>query len=1015
MIPQTLTIEGLYSYQHKQKIDFRHLLEGQLFGIFGSVGSGKSAILEAITFALYGETDRLNSRENRNYNMMNLKSDELAIDFEFVNHDGKVYRYTVHGKRHGTDFENVRTYQRKAYEKVDNDWIPVDVSRTPQITGLTYDNFRRTIIIPQGKFQEFLQLTDRERTNMMKEIFNLEKFEFYGQTAALEKKNSARIHNLEGQLSHYHEITRESLKEQEKDVTTLAEKLEAKKKQRLSKEEEVKSLEKLKELFDDLQQKKKKYDELAGRKEAWEQREKKLEAYEKAQRDFKNIFEQKARTEKELTGNRTKYGEEEVALKQNNKTLEQRQKQLAEAEKEYNTLDDKKKEKEDYELWMKALAEKKLISELQGRIANGNSEIDKVKEQKQQLEEELKEQEKHLEELKKQVPDQNRLAALKTWFATKNGLLQNQQQFEKDILETQAKINASGNKIQEIISAETAQKAAISGLEDPEKVKQALISFYGKLENTLSEADHELEHLRLKHKLEEFTDALKQGEPCPLCGSEKHPDIMDVENVNEQLKEAQQQRSNLKQEMKRCNDLIMDIRNIQSEQKQLQEAQIKAKKISHENEKKLQAHDEKFSWEGYDKKDESQVDSDLKKASQLQHQISELEKVRKKKYSALSAEAEKLKVYENKVQEIKDAHLKAKSNKESYTNQMKILKPEALTEDLSSITSEKEALAHQIRKIDRDYKGLRQQVQELNEERAGLKTSLERRKEAIDEDEKALKAMEKTLHEKLELSDFTDIAQVKQILKWDLDADRERREIETFKRDWYAAEQDLERQRQKIKGQKFEQENYRKVKEEYEALQEEYEAMNKEFIEAKHQLDEGNKNLKAKEQMESELDNLQKRAENLSTLKHMFKGSGFVNYVSSVYLQNLCQVANERFYKLTRQQMQLEVDDNNNFRVRDFLNNGHVRSVKTLSGGQTFQASLSLALALASSVQQTKPGPAKLFLSRRRVRNAGQRVVANRFRHAQIASSRKQDCRCDIPCRRDAGRNRYVHQGYQGR
>jgi exonuclease SbcC len=93
----------------------------------------------------------------------------------------------------------------------------------------------------------------------------------------------------------------------------------------------------------------------------------------------------------------------------------------------------------------------------------------------------------------------------------------------------------------------------------------------------------------------------------------------------------------------------------------------------------------------------------------------------------------------------------------------------------------------------------------------------------------------------------------------------------------------------------------------------------------------------------------------------MFKGSGFVNYVSSVYLQNLCQVANERFYKLTRQQMQLEVDDNNNFRVRDFLNNGHVRSVKTLSGGQTFQASLSLALALASSVQQQNQARQNFF------------------------------------------------------
>jgi exonuclease SbcC len=77
-----------------------------------------------------------------------------------------------------------------------------------------------------------------------------------------------------------------------------------------------------------------------------------------------------------------------------------------------------------------------------------------------------------------------------------------------------------------------------------------------------------------------------------------------------------------------------------------------------------------------------------------------------------------------------------------------------------------------------------------------------------------------------------------------------------------------------------------------------------------------------------------------------------VNYISSVYLQELCYSANERFYKLTRQKLSLEVTDDNNFQVRDFMNGGKVRNVKTLSGGQTFQAALSLALALADNIQK---------------------------------------------------------------
>jgi exonuclease SbcC len=85
MLPLYLSIKGLYSYQSKQEIDFTKLTEAGLFGIFGKVGSGKSSILEAISMALYGETERLNKSDSRGYNMLNLKSDAAEIVFEFLN------------------------------------------------------------------------------------------------------------------------------------------------------------------------------------------------------------------------------------------------------------------------------------------------------------------------------------------------------------------------------------------------------------------------------------------------------------------------------------------------------------------------------------------------------------------------------------------------------------------------------------------------------------------------------------------------------------------------------------------------------------------------------------------------------------------------------------------------------------------------------------------------------------------------------------------------------------------
>lgn len=64
MIPRKLTIEGVYSYKHRQIIDFSTLSEAGIFGVFGNVGSGKSAILESMTYALYGQIERLNERSS---------------------------------------------------------------------------------------------------------------------------------------------------------------------------------------------------------------------------------------------------------------------------------------------------------------------------------------------------------------------------------------------------------------------------------------------------------------------------------------------------------------------------------------------------------------------------------------------------------------------------------------------------------------------------------------------------------------------------------------------------------------------------------------------------------------------------------------------------------------------------------------------------------------------------------------------------------------------------------------
>lgn len=109
------------------------------------------------------------------------------------------------------------------------------------------------------------------------------------------------------------------------------------------------------------------------------------------------------------------------------------------------------------------------------------------------------------------------------------------------------------------------------------------------------------------------------------------------------------------------------------------------------------------------------------------------------------------------------------------------------------------------------------------------------------------------------------------------------------------------------------------------------------------------------------LEAIEKRENYLRELEKLFKGSGFVKYVSSIYLKELCHTANQRFMKLSKNSLSLEIDEDNTFWVVDYLNGGKKRLLKTLSGGQTFQASLCLALALAEKVKALNQADQSFF------------------------------------------------------
>ena len=177
MKPVYLEFCGINSFSEKAQIDFRALLSGGVFGIFGDTGSGKSTILDSIHFALYGEIDRapkafadcINHRQDGAY---------VVFDFEITT-DGirRAYRVRRERKRKAGSTKAF-LYEYTADGKLlalAEGAREVD-EKVEQIIGLSFQDFKTCIALPQGDFAALVKATTAERVKLVSRLFNLEKY-----------------------------------------------------------------------------------------------------------------------------------------------------------------------------------------------------------------------------------------------------------------------------------------------------------------------------------------------------------------------------------------------------------------------------------------------------------------------------------------------------------------------------------------------------------------------------------------------------------------------------------------------------------------------------------------------------------------------------------------------------------------------------------------------------------------------------------------------------------------------
>ena len=222
----SLALEGFGPFKEKQVIDFDKLSADKLFMFEGPTGSGKSSIIDAIVFALYGdtaqqgagkaanaaraksETDRMSQHRIRSdYCSIN---DTTEVVLEFSNGNG---RYRVRRvpalprlKRDGTeDLSN----QEAQLIFVRPESLPVtgprEVNlRIKEVVGLDEKQFNQLIVLPQGKFTTFLFADRNSREAVLTDIFRTFFYDELSQELTKRKKAFEEdIKEQESELQHH--------------------------------------------------------------------------------------------------------------------------------------------------------------------------------------------------------------------------------------------------------------------------------------------------------------------------------------------------------------------------------------------------------------------------------------------------------------------------------------------------------------------------------------------------------------------------------------------------------------------------------------------------------------------------------------------------------------------------------------------------------------------------------------------------------------------------------------------
>lgn len=958
MRPIQLIMTAFGPYKQKEVIDFNDLGDHRIFAISGNTGAGKTTIFDAICYVLYGEA----SGEERSDTSM-LRSQfaddnmytSVELTFQLKGKRFEIKRQLGH-KKQGN--KTITGHAVELYEVIGEEKVPAvdrfhvtDVNKKVEdLIGLSKHQFSQIVMLPQGEFRKLLTSETENKEEILRRIFKTDRYKLMRELLdqkrkqwkdVLQEKQKERelyFRNvfklpirdgslLETLVEQEHVNTHQVVEalEQETDVykaevEQLQVEQEVQTKQLKDAETRFHAAKSVNEKFIDLQQKNEKYNTLQENRTVIEMKETSFKRAEEAKRllPFEQWYEEAIQNEQKA----------ENLLKQIIAKKENITNSFELAQEKYEAIKNKEPEREDAKKLVQRLEELQPIiaslAEKQLNLQNAEIQVGKLKEGMHNLERQLDEH-----------TNQKQLMS---------GELQ---QLERALEQYVDKVEELTNMREDA----KVLKQAYDVWQEKQKFEQEKEAAYNKRQMAVN-AYENMERRWLSEQAGILALHLHDGESCPVCGSTDHP------------KKATEQSNAIDE--KELNDL-RDKKNVAEKlHVQLEEKwnfyHLQYEQVIEEVKKR-----------GYGSEELAETYSALvQKGKQLVTEVNTLkasEETRKQTAVNIKSVEEKVDALQKQQREVEtEQHrieMECMQLRTSYEHDKK-----NIPENLQTVQAWKvqfDQAMHQLKLMEDEWKKVQEAYQHWQNENIRIQAEQESVSNQFESTKLKKEETFVRFMKELEQSGFTDQSTYKEAKLNDAEMERLQKEIQSYYSSLEVLAKQIEELRAELKDKEYM--DITALDEHIKDLE-----INLDIIKEKRQraqnavtyISDLHENIR---RIDEQIHEEEKAFQELVDLYEVMKGDNesrisFERYILIEYLEQIVQIANERLRKLSNGQFYLKRSERVEKRNRQSglgldvydAYTGQTRDVKTLSGGEKFNASLCLALGMADVIQAYEGG-----------------------------------------------------------